>query len=423
MGIAIQCDNCGRQYSVADSMAGKRVKCRECAAAIPVPAPQHGALASQHAALGPQHGAPAPLHTALAAHPAAKMCISCGTDVSQSKRVKDQYGTYHCPSCWQAQLEQSQNEQSPAAAFGAEAASAHGVLVGQAAGVLPDDFDPFSQTADAFDDPVPAVAAPQGILCDVCQRSIPADQLHQQFGQTICHACHAARMQSMTRAATGAANAFRNEVAPTPYSPLDQPVRYAGAVSRGPAGALDPFRDTILPLIVAVLGHGIPILMTSINASNGHPQQYQPGALGLLVAAVIWIGCVYVIVGPLTLYGFRLAGDMRNFDMPHNARLKAIASFAPMFVVSMFVTAILNGNPAERDGVSVLPMIFGLTVGLATCYPTVMLLLRLNAGDAVIAWLLGMAFFILSLLASAAALAVVGVAIAFGLRMLGGGGH
>jgi hypothetical protein len=37
MGISFQCDACGKQYKVADALAGKRGKCKECGAVIQVP--------------------------------------------------------------------------------------------------------------------------------------------------------------------------------------------------------------------------------------------------------------------------------------------------------------------------------------------------------------------------------------------------
>src|SRR5262245_30971182 len=37
MPISIQCGSCGQTYQAADNVAGKRVRCRQCGAAIPVP--------------------------------------------------------------------------------------------------------------------------------------------------------------------------------------------------------------------------------------------------------------------------------------------------------------------------------------------------------------------------------------------------
>lgn len=39
MAIAIQCGQCGNNYRIDDKLAGRRVKCKNCGGAIPVPAP------------------------------------------------------------------------------------------------------------------------------------------------------------------------------------------------------------------------------------------------------------------------------------------------------------------------------------------------------------------------------------------------
>jgi hypothetical protein len=72
MSIAIACPSCGSTYQVPDTAAGAQGKCRGCGAVVHVPAKS------------------------------AKVCTSCGMDVSHQPRTKDEQGHYYCNPCWTA---------------------------------------------------------------------------------------------------------------------------------------------------------------------------------------------------------------------------------------------------------------------------------------------------------------------------------
>src|SRR5207248_5950555 len=38
MAIMVECNSCGKQYNAPDSMAGKRVKCKQCGQVFQIPA-------------------------------------------------------------------------------------------------------------------------------------------------------------------------------------------------------------------------------------------------------------------------------------------------------------------------------------------------------------------------------------------------
>src|SRR5687768_12830235 len=42
MSIAIQCEHCNKKYNAPDSMAGKRIKCRNCGKIVLIPASDDG---------------------------------------------------------------------------------------------------------------------------------------------------------------------------------------------------------------------------------------------------------------------------------------------------------------------------------------------------------------------------------------------
>src|SRR5947199_10159758 len=75
MAIPVRCISCGKVAQVKNELGGKRAKCT-CGAIIAVPMP---------------------------AKP--KICSSCGVDVSNSKRTRDEKGNIFCQVCWDARLE------------------------------------------------------------------------------------------------------------------------------------------------------------------------------------------------------------------------------------------------------------------------------------------------------------------------------
>src|SRR5262245_3193986 len=52
MSISIQC-GCGKSYQVADNLAGKKVRCKECGEAVPVPGSPVGAPVKRPAPAAP----------------------------------------------------------------------------------------------------------------------------------------------------------------------------------------------------------------------------------------------------------------------------------------------------------------------------------------------------------------------------------
>ncbi len=77
MPIKVPCPRCKHVTHLPDSAGGKLGRCKQCGAIVRVPLTD-----SQR-----------------------KFCSVCHVDISQSKRVKDERGRYHCPSCWQARLD------------------------------------------------------------------------------------------------------------------------------------------------------------------------------------------------------------------------------------------------------------------------------------------------------------------------------
>jgi hypothetical protein len=77
MPIKVPCPRCKHVTHLPDAAGGKLGRCKQCGAIVRVPL------------------------TDLQ----RKFCSVCHVDISQSKRVKDERGQYHCPSCWQARLD------------------------------------------------------------------------------------------------------------------------------------------------------------------------------------------------------------------------------------------------------------------------------------------------------------------------------
>jgi hypothetical protein len=76
MPITVTCSGCGRKSAVPDSAAGSKAQCKACRKILTIP----GAAK-------------------------AKVCVTCGTDVSQRKRTKDAEGNYYCEPCWAAKVD------------------------------------------------------------------------------------------------------------------------------------------------------------------------------------------------------------------------------------------------------------------------------------------------------------------------------
>jgi hypothetical protein len=77
MAIKAPCPRCKHVTHLPDSAGGKLGRCKQCNAIVRVP------LAEWQ----------------------RKFCCVCHAEVSQTKRVKDSRGRYHCPACWQAGLD------------------------------------------------------------------------------------------------------------------------------------------------------------------------------------------------------------------------------------------------------------------------------------------------------------------------------
>jgi hypothetical protein len=60
-----------------DAAGGKLGRCKQCGAIVRVPLPESR----------------------------RKFCSVCRTDISLTKRVKDNEGRYYCAACWKARLE------------------------------------------------------------------------------------------------------------------------------------------------------------------------------------------------------------------------------------------------------------------------------------------------------------------------------
>src|SRR5438552_8916352 len=75
MAIMVECNSCGKQYNAPDSMAGKRVKCKQCAQVFQIPAEggagiavedQLSALAALEKSFHEGEAAPASVHADMA---------------------------------------------------------------------------------------------------------------------------------------------------------------------------------------------------------------------------------------------------------------------------------------------------------------------------------------------------------------------
>jgi hypothetical protein len=74
MAIQVPCPRCKHVTHLPDSAGGKLGRCKHCNAIVRIPLPP-----SQR-----------------------KYCCVCRTDVSLSRRVKDDDGRYYCATCWKA---------------------------------------------------------------------------------------------------------------------------------------------------------------------------------------------------------------------------------------------------------------------------------------------------------------------------------
>jgi hypothetical protein len=78
----------------------------------------------------------------------SKVCCICGLNVSNRPRYRDTEGRYHCQTCW-----------------------------------------------DRRSQPAPARLASPEYACSVCQYLFPADQVYDDKGVVICHACYVQQAQ------------------------------------------------------------------------------------------------------------------------------------------------------------------------------------------------------------------------------------
>ena len=160
MPIPVTCGGCGRHIEAPDSLAGVQVTCKQCGAPFTVPAAESAAEA--------------PLS-------AAKTCVSCGIDVSRSKRAKDARGNYYCEACWTARAQPAKPPTPRAASTPPPMPPAmKPVTRGAAAPPLP----PVPPTARAGDEIV-------HYPCSVCETLFTIDEVYDQgSGRVICKACH-----------------------------------------------------------------------------------------------------------------------------------------------------------------------------------------------------------------------------------------
>src|ERR1051325_2073837 len=96
MPIRAQCDNCGKTYNLPDQSAGKRLRCKQCAAAFTVPSATGGLPASADAAntgskLPVAQAAPTLSVTVPAVQ---KICVVCGQDVAGEPRTQGKPAHY-----------------------------------------------------------------------------------------------------------------------------------------------------------------------------------------------------------------------------------------------------------------------------------------------------------------------------------------
>ena len=96
-----------------------------------------------------------------------KLCAGCGTDVTRTKRSRDETGEYYCPDCWSARL----------AARGDE----------------------------------PAYA------CDACGQLFPPDQIFRNGDEQVCADCY--RQRNLDPDALLAAAVQAGDEAPTVFNP------------------------------------------------------------------------------------------------------------------------------------------------------------------------------------------------------------
>ena len=102
--IIVECPDCGKQYQVPRSAAGKSAKCSNCGRLIPIPADPYG---DDTEAPAPEPGAaPAGLPPEMVANRAVagRMCPVCNQaiDFGQNVRNCELCGATHHQECWQS---------------------------------------------------------------------------------------------------------------------------------------------------------------------------------------------------------------------------------------------------------------------------------------------------------------------------------
>ena len=112
MSITIQCPECGKRYTVADSAAGKVATCRGCGVKMRIPAATPQAEPPPEPAPSPPSGAeagagpaPADLPTEMRANRsiAGRTCPICGRTIALGEPVRncELCGETHHSACWQ----------------------------------------------------------------------------------------------------------------------------------------------------------------------------------------------------------------------------------------------------------------------------------------------------------------------------------
>ncbi|HZL35189.1 MAG TPA: hypothetical protein VFC78_07760 [Tepidisphaeraceae bacterium] len=201
MPIPVTCPSCGRNIVAPDNLAGVQVSCKECGSLFMVP---------DKAAPVPQIAAPD-----ISEATQAKVCRSCGVDVSRTRRTKDASGDYYCDTCWSAKQEAAREAAAPLAPPPAPRARRAGPA---SADNPPPNFE--GETPPADDDP-PAGKDTIYYPCGVCELLCSAREVFDEgAGQVICKSCFNLRQRkAKAAAAEGADGADGSDVPlPTPGS-------------------------------------------------------------------------------------------------------------------------------------------------------------------------------------------------------------
>ncbi len=150
-------------------------------------------------------------------------------------------------------------------------------------------------------------------------------------------------------------------------------------------------RDRVIPIALYILLLVVPTLGVYLNDPVGWD-------LTMMLAALV-AGCVLVPVAlsPATMYGVKLAADLRNIEIPRNIFIRASAAFCPLLLLPLGVPAAVYLSASSRSSISddeqLLNGASGLLSGIVVSYCLIRYLFRLRAGDGVIVWLLGGLFF------------------------------